>query len=137
MSLVLPHKTIDDIARSDDPKKAILDAVGDLSGVEIFGDMVLLGIYIRPEKTRGGILRPQANVAEDVWQGKVGLVLKWGPDAFVDPESGILYDQVADVGEWCVFKVGDAWNVTIKGLACRLVRDSNIKMKLKDPEAVL
>jgi Chaperonin 10 Kd subunit len=135
-SMALPHKSIQDIAASADPRKAILDAVGDLSGVEIFGDMVLLGIYIRPEKTRGGILRPQNNVTEDVYQGKVGLVLKWGEDAFVDPESGHTYDQTAKVGEWCVFKVGDAWNVTIKGVACRLVRDVNIKMKIADPEAV-
>ncbi len=137
MSLVLPHRTIQAIANSDDPKTAIIQAIGNLDGIEIFGDMVLLAIYIRPEKTKGGILRPQSNVEEDIWQGKVGLVLKWGPDAFVDPESGNLYDQVAQEGDWCVFKVGDAWSMTIQGVACRLVRDVNIRMKVKDPQAVL
>jgi len=137
MSLVLPHKYIQAVAASGDPKKVILETVGSLDDIEIFGDMVLLAIYIRPEKTKGGIYRPDSNKDEDIWQGKVGLVLKWGPDAFVDPESGNLYDQVAQEGDWCVFKVGDAWNLQIKDIPCRLVRDTNIRMKIKDPEAVL
>ena len=135
-SLALPHKSIDALARADNPKKAIQDAIGNLDGVEIIGDMVLIGIYIRPEKTKGGIIRPQSNVTEDVYQGKVGLVLKWGPDAFFDPNSGDLFEQRVNPGEWCVFKVGDAWNVTIKDVPCRLVRDSAIKMKLQDPDSV-
>lgn len=140
MTLVLPHKTIQAIANATDAegtKRAILAQASNLDGIEIFGDMVLLAIYIRPEKTRGGIYRPQTNVDEDIWQGKVGLVLKWGPDAFIDSSTGDLYEQRAEIGEWCVFKVGDAWNITINGVACRLVRDSSIKMKIKDPEAAL
>lgn len=137
MSLVLPHKSIQEISNAENAKETILKSVGSLEGIDVFGDMVLLAIYIRPEKTKGGIIRPQSNVVEDIWQGKVGLVLKWGPDAFIDPNDGSLFTQVANVGEWCVFKVGDAWNITIKDVACRLVRDVSIKMKVKDPESVL
>ena len=136
MSVVIPHRAIEDVSKSSDPKKAILDAIGDLSGVDLSGDSVLLGIYIRPEKTAGGIYRPQANVEEDVYQGKAGLVLKWGPNAFRDPEDGELYDWRIEVGEWAVFKVGDAWSVSIKGYPCRLVRDTSLKMKIKNPSIV-
>lgn len=135
MSVVLPHKAITTASLSDDPKKAILANAGDLSGVEIMGDMVLIGIYFRPEKTKGGIIQIAKTIEEDAYQGKAGLVLKWGPNAFMG-EDGELYEQRVNVGEWCVFKVGDAWSVQINQCACRLVRDTAIKMKIKKPDIV-
>lgn len=136
MSVAMPHKAIKFVAQaSGDPKRDILKTVGDLSGVDVMGEMVLIGIYIRPEKTAGGIIRPDSNVEEDVYQGKAGLVLKWGPNAFRD-ETGEFYEQNAPLGSWCVFKVGDAWSLNINGYPCRLVRDTSIKMTVKDPNIV-
>lgn len=136
MSVVVPSRAIQMVANSKDPKRAILDIVGDLKDdPELFGDQVLLGIYFRPEKTAGGIIRPEANVEEDTFQGKVGLVLKWGPDAFVD-ESGELYEQHVNVGEWVVFKVGDAWSLSVHNYPCRIIRSSGVRMRLKDPNIV-
>ena len=137
MSVVIPHKFIESISKATDPKQAILDFVGDLSGLEVIGDRVLVGIYMRPEKTSGGIIRPDANKVEDVWQGKVGLVLKWGPDAFVDRESGELYDQSIKPGEWGVFFVGDGKPLEINKPPCRLVKHVNFVAKIKNPEMVL
>lgn len=137
MSLVIPARAVEAVSKAKDAKTAIEEIVGDLSGVEIFGDYVLVATYIRPEKTRGGVLLPDSVKQEDVWQGKAGLVLKWGPDAFVDHETGLQYDQVVDVGEWCVYFVGDAKALQVNGYPCRLVRDTSIRMKIKNPEAVL
>lgn len=137
MSVIIPHRAVEAISTAKDPRKAIPDLVGDLDGIEVIGDMVLVGIYIRPEKTAGGIIRPTVNKQEDVWQGKVGIVLKWGSDAFRDLETGELYSQRVEVGEWCVFKVGDGWSVHINDYPCRLVRDSAIRLKIKDPNVVL
>lgn len=136
MSVVVPHRTVDAIASAKDPKAAIIKAVGDLNDTEVIGDMVLVGIYIRPEKTKGGIWLTDNAKQEDVFQGKVGLVLKWGPDAFVNPETGERVEQTVDVGEWCVFKVGDGWQFSLYDTPCRLVRDSSIKLKIKDPTSV-
>ena len=137
MSVIIPHRAVEAISTAKNPKQAISELVGDLNGVEVIGDMVLVGIYIRPEKTAGGIIRPTINKQEDVWQGKVGLVLKLGPSAFRDPEDGKLFEQRADLGEWCVFKVGDGWSVNINDYPCRLVRDTSIRLKVKDPNVVL
>lgn len=137
MSMILPHRAIEVVSKSNDPKKAILDLLGDLKDIEIIGDSVLVATYIRPEMTKGGILRPDSNKVEDVWQGKAGLVVKWGPDSFRNPETGDTYEQHVAVGEWCVFFVGDAKPLHVKGYPCRLVRDTSIRMKIKDPEAVL
>lgn len=137
MSVIIPHRAVEAISLAKDPKTAIPKQIGNLDGIEVIGDMVLVGIYIRPEKTAGGIIRPDINKQEDVWQGKVGLVLKWGPDAFINPETGERYTQTVDVGEWCVFKVGDGWGLHINDYPCRLVRDTAIRMKIQDPTSVL
>ena len=137
MSIVLPRQSIDKVSQSADPKSAMVKAVGDLSGIEVMYNMVLVATYVRPSLTRGGIIRPDSNVEEDVWQGKVGLVLKLGPNAFESDDEFDFKGQKADVGDWCVFKVGDAWQLTVGQWPCRLVRDSSIRLKLNDPTIVL
>lgn len=118
-------------------KRHVLGALGDtLPDVEVMFNMVLLAIYIRPEKTKGGIIRPGLNVEEDAYQGKAGLVVKIGPNAFEDDGEYNFHGQTVEVGDWCVFKVGDAWPLSINGIACRLVRDSGLKLKVKDPSVV-
>lgn len=136
MSVILPHRAISAITASDNPRQAIQDAAGDLLGFEVFGDRVLVGIYMRPEKTKGGIIRPDSNKEEDVYQGKVGLVLKWGPDAFRD-EEGELHEQSVSPGEWGVFFIGDGKQLQVNGMPCRLVKDANFVGKIADPMMVL
>lgn len=139
MSVIIPARAIQKVseaANADEAKKAIFNQVASsLDGVEVIGDMVLVGVYIRPEKV-GSIYRPQTNVQEDVWQGKVGVVLKWGPDAF-RAEDGAVYDQAVAVGEWGVFRVGDGWQMHINDYPCRLVKDTNFRLKVKDPSIIL
>lgn len=139
MSVVTPHRAIKAVEDSKgDVRHIIHKMVGDLSGIEIIGDMVLVATYIRRvAKTAGGIWLPDSSKQEDVWQGKAGLVLKWGPDAFRDPDSGEVYEQNVAPGEWCVFKVGDGWQVGLRDYPCRLVRDVSIKMKISDPDIIL
>ena len=136
MSVVVPHRAIEAVSESKDPKKAIMDWIGDLSGVHMMADTVLIGTFIRPKKTAGGIIRPDVNVQEDVWQGKAGLVLKCGPDAFKDTPDYSFNGETVSVGEWVVYKVGDAWSLNIKGYPCRLIRDVSIKLKVDDPSIV-
>jgi co-chaperonin GroES (HSP10) len=136
MSVVLPRRAIDLVSKSQDPKAEMLKQVGDLSGLDVMYNMVLLASHIRPNVTKGGIIRPDQNQEEDVWQGKVGLVLKLGPDAFQDDDDTSFNGQKAEIGEWVVFKTGDAWQLTIGEWPCRLVRDSSIKMKVLDPAII-
>lgn len=137
MSVLLPRRAIQEVSRSVDPKAEMLKQVGDLSGVDVMYNMVLLAVYVRPNITKGGIIRPDENQEEDVWQGKVGLVIKLGQDAFEDDEEVKFNGQRADKGEWVVFKTGDAWQLTIGQWPCRLVRDSSIKMKVTDPSIIV
>lgn len=140
MSVYLNSVAIEEIAALTDLNEKVArirQKVGDLSGIDVMYNMVLLAAFVRPSKTKGGIIRPGSNVEEDVWQGKVGLVLKLGPDAFQDGEDFSFNDQKAKLGEWVIFKVGDAWQLTINDWPCRLVRDSAIRMKTKDPAVIV
>ncbi len=116
-----------------DPKQALMDAVGDLSGFDIFHNQILVAIYVRPEKTSGGIIRPEGNVGEDEYQGKVGLVVKKGPTAFLNTEEEDFQGQNVEVGDWVVFRVGDGWQLTIRDTACRILSDRTIRMRIKNP----
>ena len=79
MAYVMKHEV--------DARQEILKAVGDISNFNVFHNQVLIAIYIRPEMTAGGIIITNKTRDEDKWQGKVGLVLKKGPSAFVDESN--------------------------------------------------
>ena len=133
---ILSASKIEAISQAADPKAAILSAVGDLSKQDVFADLVLVGTFIRNEKTAGGIIRPKENVVEDEYQGKVGLVLKRGPLAFDDWEEGDQRGDNAQLGSWVVYAIKDAWPVQINGTACRFVPYSKLRMRITDPNLV-
>lgn len=136
MALVTSSRAIELISNSKDPKTDIIKLVGNLSKVNVKWNMVLVGTYIRAAKTLGGIIRPDSNVAEDEWQGKVGLVLKLGPMAYVDDQDDKFFGEKVEVGEWAVYKVGDAWSININGYPCRMIRDTSVKLTVSDPNIV-
>jgi|SRR5579883_598954 co-chaperonin GroES (HSP10) len=127
-------KKIEVIAQAKDPKQAIFDAVGDLTGVEVFSDLVLVGTFIRNEKTAGGIIMPTSHLQEDEFQGKVGLVLKSGPLAWLDGENEP--GSNARPGTWVVYAIKDGWPVQINGTACRFVPYEKLRARVADPKAV-
>jgi len=121
------------IAQADDAKSAIVKAAGDLSGVEINADLVLVGTFIRNEKIRG-LIRP--DVVEDEHQGKCGLVLKTGPYAYGDWEEEEHRGENAQVGAWVVFQLKDAWQIQINGAPCRLVSYERLRLRVSDPNLI-
>lgn len=124
------------IAQASDPRNAIQKAVGDLSKISLFSGRILLGVYIAPEKTAGGIYRPNSNVKEDVWQGVVGLVLKKGAMAFKDDEHNKFNGQDVSIGDWVTFRPGDAKRIQINGVECRIVEDTLIDMVIDTPDLI-
>jgi co-chaperonin GroES (HSP10) len=132
MSVVSARKT-SALSLAKDPKQALSDAVGDLSGYDIFHNQVLVTVYVRPNITAGGILRPDENIKEDEYQGKVGLVVKLGPAAFQDTDDETFNGQSLQIGDWVVFRTGDGWQLTIRDTACRILTDRTIRMRIKNP----
>jgi co-chaperonin GroES (HSP10) len=122
-------------AHDEDPKTKLLAAVGDVAGVDIFHNQVLCAVYIAPEKTKGGIIRPFSNVDEDKYQGKIGLIVKCGPHAFESDRKWSWPDDMA-VGDWVFYRVSDSVACTINGQACRILDDVDVKGRVKHPDLV-
>lgn len=124
-----------------------------VAGVQLLRNRVLVATYIRPEKTSGGIIRPDATREEDKWQGKAGLILAVGPDAFNFEE---VREEVADgmaeedararhnipkVGDWVFFRGSDTWDSGLQvapgvGAHCRFIFDDCIIGRIEDPSTI-
>ena len=119
-----------------DPADEIVSQVGDLSKFQLFANQILLGVYKRPEKTMSGIHLPDRVRDEDEHQGKVGLVLKKGPQAFVDDQDMTFNGQNVEVGDWVAMWVTDGRKISINKQLCRIVKDTEIRMKVPAPDLV-
>jgi len=119
-----------------DPKDALLEAIGDLSGYELAPSKILVGIYQRPEKTAGGIIITPKTKDEDIYQGVVGLVLKLGPGCFEDDDVNKFHGFNVKVGDWIEYKPSDTEKVSVKGVMCRRLSDVLVKAKISEPDLI-
>lgn len=110
-------------------------AIGDLERIEVMHNQILVGIYMRGDKI-GQIYIPEKTQDEDRWQGKVGLVLKKGPLAFVDDSSSDFRGQNVDEGDWVIYRVSDGFPIDVNGTHCRLLEDVHIKGRVTDPSVI-
>jgi len=121
-----------------DPREALLEKIGSVEDLELFHTQVLVAVYIAPEKTAGGIYRPDANVEEDIYQSKIGLIIKTGDKAFKS-DSKWSWPEDMGVGDWVYFRVSDGWNVTVNNSrknVCRILEDVDIKGRIQQPGQV-
>ena len=124
------------MAHDIDPKTRAMTEVGDIAKIDVFNNQVLIAVYIRPEKTRGGITLSTGARDEDKYQSKVGLILKTGPDAFIDEDGRWFKSAKLAVGDWIVFRPSDGWNIEVNGRLCRMLDDTSVRMKIDHPDRV-
>ena len=130
-------------AANFDPKKALFKAAGPMQEYEVFHNFVLVATYIPPEKI-GSIYVTDRTLAEARFQGKIGLVLKCGPLAFNESVMANFGGVHIEIGDWVLSRPSDGLELFIKdysgkandGLACRLIEDSLIKGRVRDPSLV-
>jgi len=133
--------------------KLTADLAPVVQGIQLLRNRVLVASFIRPEKTSGGIIRPDAVREEDKWQGKAGLILAVGPSAFdfeevdADVEMGMTRDDarahhnIPNVGEWVFFRGSDTWDSGLQvapgvGAHCRFIFDDAIIGRIADPATI-
>jgi len=125
---------------AEDPAEKIRREVGPLDDITVLHNEVLVGVYLRPEAIDIGgghkILLPDSNRQEDEYQGKVGLVLKMGPLAFVDDDHVTFAGLTAKVDDWVVFHTADGWSLAVRGRLCRMVKDTSIRLTVTAPDIV-
>lgn len=134
-----------------DPRDALLRAAGPLTDYEIFHNLVLVATFIRPpllmKDVKGKPVEfhfTDKTLAEDRFQGKIGLVLKVGPTAFVDGGGKWYGDITVEVGDWVMYRPSDGIELFIKdhsgndndGLPCRLFTDDAILGRVTSPTLI-
>lgn len=121
-----PQSTLDEIK----------EGLGDISEMELFANWILVGVWIRAGTTKGGIILTDKTLNEDVYQGKVGFVLKKGPLAFV-PDARVDFGgmDVTD-GDCILYRVSDGFQMDINGIHCRLLEDTHVKMRVPSPSLI-
>ena len=128
----MPHMPM---LHEKDPKLTILESLGDISNVELFHNQVLLATYLRPTKTKSGLILTDSHVDEDRYQSKVGLLVKKGPKAF--EQDGTWFEGMEfKEHDWLIFRPSDGWSITVNNVLCRIFDDINIKGRVQDPDAV-
>lgn len=116
-----------------DPAEEILEAIGDLKGVEVLNNYVLYAIYERPNKTKGGIYITDPTRTEDQYQGKTGLILKIGKMVnFEADERGLELKP----GQWIAVRASDGWGLKINGKMCRMIGEKSVHMIVPAPDMV-
>jgi len=119
-----------------DPKEKLHKELGDLSSVELFNNQILVAVYMRPKVTKGGIHLTDQYTDEDRHQSKVGLLVKTGPTAFNDTSGEWFAGENFNLNDWLVFRPSDGWSITVHGVLCRILSDTQVKGRVEVPDQV-
>lgn len=131
-------KTFHDMDHKKDPAEQVRKAVGDISEIEITGVQVLVGTYLRPESTKSGLILTDKMREEDVYQGKVGLVLKVADGAFADGGPDTKFNGfMVKPGDWVFYRVSDGFAMSLNGHHCRLIEDVHVRGRVPRPDIIL
>lgn len=121
-----------------DPKEDIFTKLRGLEDkLSVFGNFVLVAVYVRPTMTKSGIILADNTRKEDVYQGKVGLVLKKGPTAFVSDDRYDFKGQDVARGDWVGFRVSDGWQLKLGDVDVRMLQDVDIKFTVDEPDILI
>jgi co-chaperonin GroES (HSP10) len=121
-----------------DPVEETINRIGDVSDVIVPLNKILVGIYMRSGKTKGGVILTDQYRDEDKWQGKAGLILKRGPMAFVDDDRVKFNGLDPQPGEWVVFRPSDGMKLDIRHKEghCILLTDTQVQLVIPTPDLV-
>jgi co-chaperonin GroES (HSP10) len=120
----------------EDPKQTLLKELGDIDSFQVFNNQLLLAIYVRPKKTKSGIMLTDQTTQEDLYQSKVGLIVKVGPTAFHDESGKWFRGMNLSLHDWVVFRPSESWSINVHGVPCRLIDDIFIRGKVEAPDQV-
>jgi co-chaperonin GroES (HSP10) len=129
------------MVHTKDPAKVLLDKIGmtkdlKIPGFELFGNRVLVALYERPEKTAGGVILTEKYRADEKNQGKAGLVVAKGPSSFKSDANFDFGPDKLEIGDWCLLFISMGLQCAINGVACRMIRDQDIAMKIPMPDQI-
>lgn len=102
--------------------------------LQVLHSQVLCITYVRPSRTKGGIILTEKTQEEDRFQGSIGLVIAMGSGAFKDTRAVQFNGDTLKLHDWVLYRPADGLSMFVNGNQCRLFQDSDILMKIKTPE---
>lgn len=133
------NKTLHKAHHAVDPKKVLLEKLGDIRKKKFSGLQVVVATYTRPKETKkGGLVRTDDTLAEDIYQGKVGLIVAMGPQAqaFLDVAFGGEEDA-PHMHDWIHYRSLDGHMLTINGQECRILEAKAVRGSTDAPDDIL
>ena len=131
------------VVHKEDPRQAILDKIGAIPDDVVQFSRILVAVYQPPivEKTDGGVFIASAiqkeDILESLWQGKVGLVVAHGPQAYVDDDNVQFHGQKVAPGDWVWFRPSDGMPCDVNEVFCRVFDSERyILGKLPHPDMI-
>lgn len=130
------------VEHSDDPKEDLLRRVGTIPDGVVQFARILVAIYQPPmvTKTNGGIIltdqMSDEDVQEFIHQGKCGLIVAMGPQAYQDDETAKFHGTRNNVGDWVWFRPSDGIGCDVNEVFCRVLTERDIIGKLPHPDMV-
>lgn len=131
--------SIMEVIHDIDPKKVIWDAIKPwINDIDPTSGDVVIAVYQRPEKTKGGLLIPEtaSRRAEDAFQGVVGMIVKTGPD-YGKHKRALALEKMPAIGDWVAFKTVDCVAFTLGKSPMRLLQGDMIRMVLRSPDCII
>lgn len=136
-------------------KSEIFKSLGDLDQYEMLDEELLIALYAAPNVLASGkradgssyqLVGTENNSIEATrYQGKIGCLIKAGPQAFKYHINGQPYAGIVpEVGDWLITRASDGREIWLKDLSapgaeyvcCRRIHWNLVGMRVADPRAV-
>lgn len=131
-----------DVVHDEDPKDALIKRLGPLPGEVVQLTKILVAVYQPPmvTKTAGGVILTdklkESDVEEYLWQGKVGLIVAMGAQAYEDDDTTKFHGVRNKVGDWVWFRPSDGMGCIVNEVFCRVLREGDIIGRIPHPDAI-
>lgn len=99
------------------------------------GYKLLVRMYKLPEKTSGGLYRPEDAKALHDTASICAQVVAMGPDAYQHPEK-FPNAPWCSVGDWVVFRTYSGTRMKIGAEEYRLINDDTVEAVVDDPASI-
>lgn len=99
------------------------------------GYRILIAVPEVEEKTKGGIIRPDAIKTREETASIVGQVLEMGPDCYSDPDR-FPEGPYCREGDWVMFRAYSGTRFKVGGKEFRLINDDVVEATLSNPEGI-
>lgn len=99
------------------------------------GYRILIVVPEVEEKTKGGIIRPDALKTKEETASIVGRVLRMGSDCYSDPDR-FPEGPYCGSGDWIMFRAYSGTRFKVGGKEFRLINDDSVEAILNDPDGI-